>query len=279
MDDKISFSWDLHFVCNYRCPYCWFDGKWGDLSKFNLYPSLADVLKAWGRIHDRYGAAHIHLLGGEPLVYPRFPELIRALSRSHNVSCTTNLSVDVDEFLHDIDSARVRFSPTFHPRFADFDRFVSRLLKLQGQGLAAAKVGYLAYPPQIPDFESFRKRFAAHGIALVAMTFWGDYGGISFPAGYSQEEKSIIEPYLADRDGEKFQLEPKKVKGMLCGAGQRYAVVKPDGAVVRCGGSSVSQSMGNLFDDHFALADQPQPCVSDHCPCNEWVALLLEEVA
>ena len=80
MDDKISFSWDLHFVCNYRCPYCWFDGKWGDLSKFNLYPSLADVLKAWGRIHDRYGAAHIHLLGGEPLVYPRFPELIRAFT-------------------------------------------------------------------------------------------------------------------------------------------------------------------------------------------------------
>jgi len=112
------------------------------------------------------------------------------------------------------------------------------------------------------------------------MTFWGKYQGIDYPAGYTKEEREIIKPFLGDRAGEKFQFKPKKVKGKLCRAGHTYAVIFPDGTVLRCGGDQFSELQlrwGNFFNDNFKLLEEPLSCDAEYCPCNEWAFLLVDD--
>ena len=275
MNNKIYFNWDLHYACNYRCPYCWFHGRWHQLARENKYLSIDEVLKAWENIYKKYGSVYIELLGGEPFIYPNFTELIKKLSHIHAIGITTNLSIELDNFIKEVDSSKVRVSPTFHPLFADFDKFINRALLLREKGMISL-VNYLAYPPQIKFIKYYKERFDKYGIPLSVMTFWGQHNGITYPEGYTQQERESIELCLGDRQGEKFQLKPKSVKGKLCKAGQIYADIKADGKVLRCGGS-YPHEIGNLFNDDFKLLDNPLPCESELCPCNEWAGLLVEK--
>ncbi len=272
----IVFDWNLQYACNYRCPYCWFNGKWHQLAQQNRYPLLVDLLKFWKKLYERYGSVYIRLIGGEPFIYPNSTELIKELSQIHIISVTTNLSIDVDEFIRQVNCSNVEMISTFHPLFANFDRFIKRFLLLKENGIRV-RLSYLAYPPQIKQIKYYVDKFNEQGIQLSLMTFWGEYNGINYPEGYTQEEKNIIMPYLGNREGEKYQLEPKKVRGELCRAGERYAIIKPDGSAYRCGGST-SQLIGNFFCDDFKLLDEPLPCESEFCPCNEWPYLLKEKI-
>lgn len=268
----VSFNWDMHYACNYRCPYCWFYGKWQQMADQNKYPPLDRILKIWENIYNKYGCAHIELIGGEPLIYPNIIQLVKGLSVFHRIGITTNLSVEVNDFVRQIDASFVQVCGSFHPAFADLEKFLKRAVLLKEKGFGN-KIFYVAYPPQIKMLPYYEEKFKQHGILLSVLTFWGQYNGVSYPQGYTEEEKSVIHPYLGTREGEKFQLEPKAVKGRLCRAGQLYANIKADGTVYRCGGSS-SQVIGNFFQEDFKLLDKPLACEAETCPCNEWAGLI-----
>ncbi len=268
MDNQILFSWDIHYVCNYRCPYCWFDEIWCDLAKQNKYLPIGKIIEAWEKIYINYGPARIAVLGGEPFIYPRFKELIRELSRMHFLEITSNLSVKLDYFMEEINPPRVSVTGTFHPLFADFDNFIKNVLPLKEKG-TCHQIWYVAYPPQIKLMQYYKKKFDKYKIPVSVMTFWGNCHGIRYPQGYTKEEKDIIAPYLGERGGEEFQLKPKKTKGKLCRAGQAYAVIKAGGLAYRCSESCL-EPIGNFFSNNFKLLKEPRPCESEFCPCNEW---------
>jgi len=273
----ISFSWNITFSCNYRCPYCWFHGEWQNLASKNRYFSVKELIEYWERIYRRYGSVVIDILGGEPFIYPNFIELVQELSNIHKVNVATNLSCDIKRFAENIDPLKVGIRITFHPMFAEFDTFLKRALFLKEHNFGA-NVTYLAYPPQIGLIGDYKERFASEGLNLCLLTFWGKYKELDYPEGYTKEEKEIIAFDVDNRCGEKFQVTPQEVKGKLCRAGQRYAVIFPDGATVRCGGGASSDSdisMGNFFDEGFQLLNDPLPCSSKYCPCNEWAFLLV----
>jgi MoaA/NifB/PqqE/SkfB family radical SAM enzyme len=275
LNGQILFSWDIHFACNYRCQYCWFYGEWQNLSLHNKYYPVSDLLRFWTNIYKKYGSAYIEIIGGEPFVYPNFTELIRELSQIHTVGITTNLSVDPADFIKKVArSDNVKVSPTFHPLFADFDRFINYVLLLKNAGMTGL-VNYLAYPPQVEFINYYKEKFAEYGVLFLVMLFWGQYKGTSYPQGYTKEEKGLIEPHLGSRQGNSFQLIPKEVKGKLCRAGQVRASIRADGSVYRCGGS-FPQLIGNFFCDDFELLNKPTPCESEFCPCNEWAGFLID---
>lgn len=279
MMDRIHFSWNLLFKCNYRCPYCWFNDNWIELEKTTQYLCITDLMRSWKNIHRRYGSVIIDILGGEPFLYPNFIELIKELCNFHTINITTNLSCNVDKFVRNIDASKVGIRATFHPLFAEFDSFIKKTLLLKENNFGD-KVTYLAYPPQIKLINYYREKFNKAGLYLTVMTFWGKYNGIDYPTGYTDEEKRLIEPYLDDRNNEKFQITPKKIRGMLCRAGQTYAVILSDGTTIRCGGAKFSDSdytIGNFFKEDFQLSDKPFLCSSEYCPCNEWAFLLVKE--
>lgn len=206
----VSFNWDMHYACNYRCPYCWFYGKWQQMAGRNKYPPLDKILKIWENIYNKHGSAYIELIGGEPLIYPNIVQLVKGLSVFHRVGITTNLSVEINDFICQIDASRVHVGGSFHPTFADFDKFLKRAVLLKEKGFGD-RISYVAYPPQIKMMPYYEEKFKKHGILFSVLTFWGQYNGVSYPQGYTDEERSAIDPYLGNREGEKFQLEPKDV--------------------------------------------------------------------
>lgn len=275
---QVSFNWDIHWICNYRCPYCWFYGKWAELKSRNRTLSVRELIDAWSNVYRRYGTVKVSITGGEPFLYPNFMEFIKEFSQIHKVEIITNLSTDIQEFVKAVNSKNVKVNPSFHSLFSDFDRFIEKVRLLKENGLLQC-VSYLAWPPLIKKIGYYTERFNQYNISIAIQSFFGEYNGLRYPDGYSEEEKEIILPQIGERGGKPFQTEPLKTKGKRCAAGYRYGVIHPDGMVLRCGGihSSVAvSSVGNIFEGGFRLFDNLFPCTFEICPCNEW-AFLLDE--
>jgi len=278
---EVSFNWDIHWACNYRCPYCWFYGQWAELKRHNRYLATAELMKIWNGIYERYGSVKIAITGGEPFLYPDFGEFIKELSGIHRVEIITNLSTDIQTFVKSVNSQNVKVNPSFHFLFANFDDFIKKVNLLKENGFLQS-VSYLAWPPLIPRVDYYAERFRQYGVNISIQSFFGEYRGMRYPDGYSEEEKKIILPQIGKRGDKPFQTEPLQTKGKLCAAGHKYGVIHPDGAVLRCGGMNSSEAVaavGNLFEGKFRLFDKPAPCTFEICPCNEWAVLLVNEEA
>lgn len=279
---KISFSWDIHWDCNYRCPYCWWHGRWDELKERNVYPGLDKLIRVWKRISDKYGEGHIEIAGGEPFIYPEFFEFMDELLKYHTAGVMTNLSGDINRIFNVISPGRLhrlKIGASFHPMFTEYEEFLEKILELRKKDMSVG-VLYLSYPPQIPKIPYYRKEFADNDINFSVSTFWGVYEGKEYPDSYTEEELKIINPALGNRVGEKFQTKPFSTLGKKCNAGHLYGIIHPDGEVLPCGGGSWRGKniiIGNIFDEDFILRDKPHICHSEYCPCNEWAFLLVEK--
>ncbi|MCH7910384.1 MAG: GTP 3',8-cyclase MoaA, partial [Candidatus Hydrogenedentes bacterium] len=82
-------------TCNLRCPYCMPQEEYGDQYEFlssGELLSFQEITRLAG-IFARLGVSKIRLTGGEPLLRPRLPELVRSLQDIEGVeeiAMTTN---------------------------------------------------------------------------------------------------------------------------------------------------------------------------------------------
>ena len=277
-DKRLSFTWNIIFNCNYRCHYCWTHGKWQRMNRNNRVFTPKEIINAWRNILERYGSVEINILGGEPFLYPNFIKIIKVISNFHSVNISTNLSLDIEKFVEEILPLRVKTMPTFHPSFADADTFINKLLVLRNHGFDGG-ASLLAYPPHLKLWEYYKQKFKSATLGLGLIPFWGRYKNINYPQGYTTSEQKMIK--LSKGDGGReglFQLKPKRIKkGTFCRAGQIYAEIESDGSVKRCDMDPMEGSLGNFFDGSFKFLDKPMPCDTEHCPCNLWTFLLVEE--
>lgn len=273
---KVSFVWDSHYRCNFRCPYCWFDKVWDEMDKHNVYPPFEKMIEIWDRIYDLYGECDLMITGGEPTLYPRFIDLIKEISKKHTVKVTCQLSGDMFTFAKTLNPERVRLDMNFHPLESKIEPFIRKVLYLYKYGFKGG-VCYLAYPPNMDKIKYYDDIFKKHGIVMALAAFHGEYGGKTYPQAYTDEEREMMKPYMGDVDRLKYHLEGQKTKGKLCRAGYIYASIKADGTVTRCGPLS-HKPIGNIFTDpNFRLHDKPMPCEAETCPCDEYKWIVDEE--
>lgn len=267
-DKKIKFAWDIHYRCNFRCPYCWFYKDWARLASRSLYLSPDKWMEHWSRIHDKYGEVRIEIVGGEPFIYPDFIELVKRLSYIHSVKVTTNLSGNIKQFIKEISPERVDLDLNFHMLFIDLEIVIEKTLLLKKAGFKAG-ICFLAYPPQIKHIERLRKRFTDEGINFALAAFWGEHDEKQYPAAYTKEEKEMLRFSMGDVDRAIYHIEGISPKGKLCNAGYNYADIQGNGNVVRCAQLG-NKSIGNITDKDFSLFEGPLACESEICPCNEY---------
>ena len=272
---KVSFVWDSHYRCNFRCPYCWFDKVWDEMDKYNKYPPLSEMIALWDRLYDLYGECDLMVTGGEPMLYPNFIELIEAISKKHTVKVTCQLSGDMFTFARKLNPQRVRLDMNFHPLESKIEPFIRKVLYLYKYGFKGG-VCYLAYPPNMDKIKYYDDIFKKYGIVMALAAFHGEYGGKKYPEAYTDEEREMMKPYMGDVDRLKYHLEGQKTKGKLCRAGYIYASIKADGTVTRCGPLS-HKPIGNIFDPNFRLHDKPMPCEAETCPNDEYKWIVDEE--
>jgi len=283
--DRItSFSWNLHYKCNYRCPYCFFFGQWNNLRLFNKYIPYQEWLDVWDSIYKKYGNIRIEISGsgGEPFLYPHFIEIISNLSYKFKIDIATNLSCNTDflsNFVKKINCNNVYLSPALHLSFEKVDSFIEKLRIIKKSAFPERKVLFVGYPPQLKQALYLKSKIEQEGYRFIVIPFRGKYRGLEYPDNYTQEEKDIINKVREDLDEEcrewvDNQLVIKNPKNKLCLAGYKHAHIEIDGTVYRCINysercidSNRDKSMGSIFDKNFSLLDRAYPCNKEECPC------------
>jgi MoaA/NifB/PqqE/SkfB family radical SAM enzyme len=286
---RVFFTWDITYVCNYRCSYCiiFESPQWDSyLSKKHRAPIPAERwMEIWDGIYDKYGSAHIHCSGGEPFYYPRFIDIVEHMTKKHTMETDTNLSFDVDKFIGRINPAAFRFSPSFHPEFTDIEAYMEKCRKLKAAGYDVEGVNFIAWPPHVPLMRGFKQRFLELGITFTVIPFRGRFNGKDYPDAFSIEDRKLIneasgnkvltEEYGSWYKGANQGEENTTHKAANCRAGQMYAKIHPNGNALRCCFIDDRGTVGNLIDGSFKLYDDPKLCEFPACTC--WKSMIVGE--
>lgn len=269
---KVRLTWNMLYDCNYRCSYCFFEGKWEEYRRRNIYLSPDEWIEYWRRIYDKYGPPYLIITGGEPFIYPNFIEIIKELSKiCYHINISSNSSGDLKRFVEEIDPQKVSLSISYQPEFDKLENFLERALFLRRHKFDGC-LNFVSYPPYLKDIEYYKDSFTSIGesLSLKIIPFFGEYRGISYPQGYTQEEREFI-----GIDDNWFKRVRKK--GSLCPAGRDTALIFPDGKVARCGQIGEDKLLGSFFDANFKLLEELSPCEAEFCPCDEWRVVPEEE--
>lgn len=275
---NIFFTWDIHYLCNYYCTYCFlhFESETANIAVVYLQPQ--EWIKIWEGIYKRYGACQISITGGEPFTYPHFIDLISKLEELHTFEFSTNLSWDMDEFMTKIRPDRVRINSSFHPEFVDIKDFINILLLLRKNNYQLS-ITVVAYPPFLKDIFGYKAKFEEAGFNLIVFPYRGPYQDKKYPQGYTDFEKDMLKSLGSSVDSEANKelysawVDKKETPqdAAVCRMGQMYAKITPDGRTYRCCAAVHKDwgCLGNIIDDSFNLMKEPSVCSQrpQNCVC------------
>lgn len=275
---KKFWNWDIHYACNYRCSYCFLANKWDEASKANRYPGIKKWIEVWGKIYEKYGDCHIHFSGGEPFIYPGFLDFISYLSNKFTLEFTTNLTFDVPYFIKKIKPESAKLNVSFHPEFADFDKFHKDILLLKRSKFRVS-VSFVAYPPHLKMMSGLKNKFNEKEIDFIIQPFRGNYDQRKYPDGYTEPDKDLLKLCGADmvvnKDLFGYHLKDKQEEAKLCRMGQMYGKIYASADVHRCC-STGAKKIGNLLDEiDFNLLENPEICNVKDCVC--WKRMVVGE--
>ncbi|MFA6092754.1 MAG: radical SAM protein [Elusimicrobiota bacterium] len=266
-DPKVRITWNLHWACNYRCEHCFFKGHWEEYGSRNVYRGAAEWESLWRRLLERHGRAFILMTGGEPFLYPEFIDLLCRLTPMHwPINISTNASRDLEEFVRRVDLSRVTLSPSFQPGHRSLEDFLKTVRFLRESRVQLGCINFVAYPPVLERLPEIAAALGAQGESLKVIPFVGEWQGRRYPDGYDEAQRRLL-----GMDG--GWVESKRRRGSLCAAGNRSALLLPDGSLTRCGQIGDAGIFGRVGDGAFPLMDVPKPCDAELCPCDEWKVL------
>lgn len=274
---RIFWNWELTHQCNYRCSYC---PTWNDGVETPRILEVAEWKEIWDRMFDLYHSCVVRFTGGEPSIYPGFTKIIGAVAQKHSIDITTNLSFDIDAFIADVESGNVAISASFHPEFNDVSAFVDKVVRLNRHGFIAT-ICVVAYPPHLRNLKQYKTVIENAGIMFKFLPFTGEFRGVRYPQGYTDEEKALMKELgQTTRDekgkelntqwnewnGEKRIGEEGVRSGKECLMGHAYAIIGTSGVVKRCCAPD-AEVIGNIFEKEFRLLPQAAACNAGRCPC------------
>ena len=264
---NVRFEWNIIYACNYRCPYCFFEGKWEEYGKRNVILSPDEWGVLWKRVYGIYGPVSIILTGGEPFIYPEFIKIIKIISLYHSpINVSTNGMGDIKKAVLAWDSKMVSVTLSFHPGFNKLEDTIRKQKFLRQGGFAAEYINLCVYPTFIEILNEYADIVEKEGEELKIIPFIGEYKGRKYPDAYTAAEKEILGM------NETWEKNVKR-KGTLCAAGMKSALIFPDGKVARCGQIGERFLIGNFFSEDFRLLDRPLVCDAEMCPCLEVVEI------
>jgi MoaA/NifB/PqqE/SkfB family radical SAM enzyme len=273
------FDWNIYIACNYRCPYCYFEGHWDELKALNRVPPFETIVAAWKRVYDAYGESFIAINGGEPTVYPKFMELMIALSRWHQWTFNTNLWWDLARwrsFAGRIDTAKGRIQISCHPtEIGDFEAFADKAAAVGRLGFAHCQICIVVYPAYMDELRGYCDRLKRTGLTVRLQPFAGEHLGKTYPHAYTPEEKALIRELSLETDSSLLSemahaIGDSNPLGKPCRSGQYYCHINQQGDVHRC--TQVDQRLGDKignFFDGFEFLPEPTPCPMSFCRCGE----------
>src|SRR5688500_11265511 len=194
VDSVTVVDWYVHMLCNYRCPYCWFDRDWERLEAEHRAHDTDLVLRRWREFNDFYGPAHVQCTGGEPTARPDFLALVEDMTRRNTVEINTNLSRPAEfwrEFAGRAAPERCALDVSFHPQFARAEEFAANVAILAERGFEVRAIA-VAYPPNLPALAQAAERLRGLYVHFRVQPFNGTYAGRVYPEAYSEDDRRLI---------------------------------------------------------------------------------------
>jgi len=264
--------WQMNRLCNLNCEYCFRNSL--DEDKKTEDPSCG-----------RYGAEHItqrfdetgkvwsiYMTGGEPLLYPGFVELAKALTRRHYISVSTNLSTaNAYELAETIEREHIgSIIANVHilereKRKDGLKEYLRKFLYFQERGFNIRLV-YVAYPPLFGRIEKDLRQLRSEGAKQINVkVFQGKYKGQRYPRDYSEDERAFIRGLGLDNYEQEILAGRISFLGSRCEAGHRAFTMDISGNVTRCVASK--DGYGNLFEGTFRPGELLRRCPKKKCSC------------
>jgi MoaA/NifB/PqqE/SkfB family radical SAM enzyme len=261
--------WHINEYCNFGCSYCFFDKfkqenpAVGRLSPKEIQQAFENTGRKW----------HLFITGGEPLLYPKFNELVNLLKPDHPIQISTNLyHKNVKAFAEEVSPENIiTINVSLHIMHHS-DSSLKQLLKnyhlLREKGFEIL-ISYVTYPKLFhrieQDFEFLKKEGVEY---IIPLTYCGEYEGKRYPGNYTWDQARIIERIYQEPLELLVMMEQMKWQGQKCSAGKDYFHMNLNGDVSRCC-TIQDKGHGNIYDGTFHANDISKPCpvgtCMDHC--------------
>jgi MoaA/NifB/PqqE/SkfB family radical SAM enzyme len=257
-------NWEITRKCNFNCSYCINQQGGNDVKTTNYTPE--EIAGFFDKTNKKW---LILITGGEPFLYPQFPEVCAQLTKQHDLQITTNLSLPgVYKFANIVNPDKIfMLSASFHSlerkNKNERNEFVEKCLYLKHKGFNVV-INYVTHPKNIIHIDEDIKHFNELGFETFAIILRGTVDGRAYPESFEEKDIEIIKPYLLD-----FEIEYSCANGNLdfygqkCEAGSKYFFMKPNGDISRC--ATLQKKIGNLFDDSFVMKEKLSPCIVHNC--------------
>ncbi len=256
-----SFEWIVTLKCNYKCPYCYQQNK----SKkhcsnetvdavFNYLPTLKE---AW----------LVKLIGGEPMIHPRFFEICEHIvDNGHNMCMTTNLSMPLEKLGKMVEICKNQLeyiTASLHiSQIQDIEKFVEKAFEFRKMLQQSTEFTITSVVTQ-DNFDKLKK--VEEQCSKNDLKF--RYQIMKDKNGYAQYPK-IIETHIADKliSNTKI-LRNQSFRGTFCHTGELFFKIDVNGNVTRCYNMQPFFLMGNITKGNFQRFINTKPCLSGRCTC------------
>ena len=260
-----TIHFDITEFCNYTCEYCF-------QRTHNVQKHISDALydNFFIFLSNRKEQFNVHLIGGEPFLYPRFFEMAeKIIEMGHKISATTNFSLPkkiLEKFLN-IAKGKISFwEITIHlTQIKNLDDLYDRLTwfkEQSGLDYSDFQINCVLTEENFEEVIALREELKRYGFSLTVQRIFDkkDY------CEYSQRveewlaiEKCIDIPLNIVR-GEGFC----NVSGKPCRTGNKFFKIHINGKVARCFTWQTEDSYGYLGDMSKTVEIKVLP---DYTPC------------
>ena len=249
--------------CNYACPYCSQSKLFSKNNNHAKDDVIDGFLSALSKLQNR--SYEITITGGEPLLHPRFYEVIDKISKmGYKVSIVSNLSAPIEKYRKIIDilgdSLSLLMFSVHTDSVKDLNLLLDKVVTLKASlhRNSAIKVCAPLWN-NMPKLKYLLECFSKHGIEFEVqhIRLANSY------VDYTDEEQKFI--------NSNSNLKNKSINTFanLCYSGNKSAVVYEDGEVYRCYSSRFlkAHSLGNIKKGEFNFYDSPKSCPLLSCTC------------
>ena len=280
-------NWIISRYCNYSCSYCWpyANTKVKDHRPIEVIKTIIDSIfqQAKERGYDDFSFS---FSGGEPTLHPNFLEIIRHISTENTrVIITTNLSKNIKWLSKLIEIPKtLAVTASFHPEFADREKFIKRVKFLKESG-AITQVNVVLVKNKFDEMWNHAKYIYDQGVAVqvkievdysnntTTLQEYTNYQMEKIKNGLPRATKNYYTYEMIDSDGNSYSvdnaervigLEYNRFEGWFCEAGYRSIIIhEPTGLIKRhylCN----DQPIGHI-ETGFKLYETPKICTTEIC--------------
>lgn len=268
-------SWTLGNFCVYKCSYC--PSYLNDGSK--PYHSADIVLDVFNKLPPNTG---VTFLGGEPTYHPEFERIVLEKPDHIKIMMVSNGAKPLS-FWETVTPKIVFLTFTFHPEFANIDRFIRNSLEAS-KHVKRFQVFLVMIPEKWDYCIKVYNKLIEQGFDVHPKPILKDFGAEILP-GYSKEHLGWIHYAnkggefknirIVDKSGEAIYtttpnelLASKQTNfyGFECYTPMESIAIEVNGDVYNSKCDQRSK-IGNIYSGSFEIPTEPMLCKQEMCFC------------